>query len=104
MDAQVTTRTKGRPLGSRNPSRYLDTTFSPEPPWWPDDGGAKRVPIYDHNGLTPRLVRKVGWVNCLGRISLRQPHRWLSPDVAKVRCCPRCASSNDSRTREADND
>jgi hypothetical protein len=62
----------------------------PEPASWPDDGGAKRAPIYDRNGRQPRLVRKVGWVNCLGRFSRETPHRIFSPDVVRVRMCDRC--------------
>jgi hypothetical protein len=59
----------------------------PEPPPWDDDSGAQRVRIYDHNFSPPRLVRKVGWVNCLG---YGERHRFLSPDVAKVRLCAKC--------------
>ena len=61
-----------------------------EPAMWSDDGGSKRVAIYDRNVYPPSLVRRVGWVNCLGRFSSGRPHRVFSPDVFKVRMCVRC--------------
>jgi hypothetical protein len=73
--------------------------FDCEPVSWPDDGGAKRVPIYDRNGRQPRLVRKIGWVNCLGRFSRDTPHRIFSPDVVKVRMCTRCKKPEGSSTQ-----
>lgn len=68
----------------------LKVGFDPEPEEWPDDGGAKRLPVYDRNVNPPRLVRKVGWVDCLGRFASQTPHRFLSPDAVKVRLCDRC--------------
>jgi hypothetical protein len=64
--------------------------FTPDPVLWPDDGGKLRVPIYDHNYSAlrpPRLVRKVGWTNCLGR---GPRHRIFSYDVARERMCTAC--------------
>lgn len=61
-------------------------TADPSP--WKDDGGVKRVPVYDHNWLIdgkPRLVRQVGWRHCM-----TGKHTFLSPDIAKVRICSRC--------------
>jgi hypothetical protein len=65
-----------------------------DPEAWPDDGGVKRVPIYNHHYNPPILIRKVGWVNCLGRFSVSAPHRILSPDVTKVRMCDRCKKAD----------
>jgi hypothetical protein len=62
--------------------------FDPDPIQWADDGGMKRVPIYDR--CQARLVRKVGWVNCLGQFSTDKPHRFFSTDVVKVRICDPC--------------
>ena len=73
--------------------------FTPEPGYWPDDGGKRRVPIYDHMHLAgepPRLVRRVGWVSCLSPYSRHFPHRFFSPDVVKVRMCSGCKNRVDS--------
>jgi hypothetical protein len=78
--------------------------FDPEPGTWADDGGAKRVAVYDRNVHPPRLIRKVGWVKCLGRFSVQSPHRIFSPDVAKVRMCDRCKRPDYSAYRSADDD
>jgi hypothetical protein len=67
----------------------FDDGFTPDPPYWADDGGAKRVPIYDHNFGQSRLVRRVGWVNCLGSLPT---HRIFSYDVARERICTSCKS------------
>jgi hypothetical protein len=69
--------------------------YDRDPRPWDDDGGATRVPIYDHAFGQRRLVRRVGWVRCLSQFhsdpaSRVEPHRFLSPDVAKVRVCPDC--------------
>lgn len=61
--------------------------FTPDPDRWPDDGGAKRVGIYDHICNPPRLVRRVGWTNCLGE---SPTHRIFSFDVARERICTTC--------------
>lgn len=61
--------------------------FTPDPKRWPDDGGAKRVAIYDHNFGQKRLVRRVGWTNCLGDLPL---HRIFSYDVVRERICTSC--------------
>jgi hypothetical protein len=81
-----------RPYVKRDPYQNLSIKagFDPEPVSWPDDGGAKRLPLYDRNVSPPRLMRKVGWVNCLGRYASLTPHRIFSPDVIKVRMCDRC--------------
>lgn len=85
-------RSPGRPVGSKSrvPREYqkLVEGFTPDPERWSDDGGAKRVAIYDHNYNPPRLVRRVGWTNCLGDAD--KPHRILSYDVAKERICTSC--------------
>jgi hypothetical protein len=64
--------------------------FTPDPIIWSDDGGAKRVPIYDHNFGQSRLVRRVGWTNCLGRGAR---HRIFSYDVTRERICSSCKGS-----------
>ena len=61
-----------------------------DPQRWDDDGGAKRVAIYDHNFYPKRLARKVGWVNCLG---YGPRHRFFSPDVTKARFCTKCKTA-----------
>lgn len=73
-------------LTRKRHSHSTSESFTPEPKWWLDDGGACRVPIYDHTFSPPRLVRRVGWVNCLGP----NKDRFFSPDVAKVRVCAEC--------------
>lgn len=61
-----------------------------DPQPWPDDGGEKRVEVRDPNWLMPngepRLVRLVGWRACF----TNRRHRFWSPDIARVRCCPVC--------------
>lgn len=79
-----------RRRGPREEIRQLREGFTPDPVTWPDDGGAKRVAIYNHTFGQPRLVRRVGWVNCLSQYSLNRPHRFFSPDVQKVRMCATC--------------
>lgn len=79
-------------LSSPQPGHHMDRSFDQDPVPWPDDGGAMRVPIYDRNSNPPRLVRKVGWVNCLGRYAVNRPHRLFSPDVVRVRVCVACKS------------
>ncbi len=78
----------------------FSTDHDPDPPAWPDDCGAKRIPIFDHNFQPPRLVRVVGWVNCLSH----RKHRWLSPDVRRVRTCDDCKRADaeaEARERQA---
>jgi hypothetical protein len=77
----------------------MSNAFTPEPKWWPDDGGTRRFPIYDHMDRPPRLVRKVGWVNCLGRFG-GKPHRFISPDVARVRICTACKNTETATHRQ----
>jgi hypothetical protein len=67
--------------------KFYNDGFTPDPILWPDDSGAKRVAIYDHNFNPPRLVRRVGWTNCLGR---GPRHRIFSADVARERMCSTC--------------
>ncbi len=69
------------------------TGLDKDPAPWPDDGGAKRVELYDRLATPPRLVRVVGWVNCLSH----RKHRWLSPDVRRVRTCDDCKRVFDQR-------
>jgi hypothetical protein len=79
---------RGRPRGSSSFSKVLsDEGFTPDPIIWPDDGGAKRVAIYDHNFGQKRFVRRVGWTNCLGR---EPRHRIFSYDVTRERMCSSC--------------
>jgi hypothetical protein len=61
--------------------------FTPDPPMWSDDGGAKRVGIYNHTFGQARLVRRVGWTTCLGSLPT---HRIFSYDVARERICTAC--------------
>jgi hypothetical protein len=95
QDSRVAERNRAR-IKSEQPQRRdysngarrrVTFGFDKDPLPWPDDGGLKRVPIHDHIGPEPRLVRRVGWVNCLGRI---RRHRFLSPDVVNCRICERC--------------
>lgn len=74
---------RGRPPGT---SMHTEG-FTRDPAMWPDDGGKLRVPIYDHNFGQKRLVRRVGWTNCLGRDPV---HRIFSADVARERICTSC--------------
>lgn len=55
----------------------------PQPHKWPDDGGKKREPVYDHNFDPPRLVRICGWRHCMAN----PKHVFWSPDVSRVRIC-----------------
>jgi hypothetical protein len=71
-------------------------TLDKDPDRWDDDSGAKRVAIYDHNHNPPRLVRKVGWVNCLSPYSVERRHRFFSGDVQRVRMCPYCKTRVDT--------
>jgi hypothetical protein len=80
--------------GFEAPGVTVATGFDKDPMPWRDDGGALRVSIYDHNVDPPRLIRRVGWVNCLSPQSARRPHRFLSPDVVKVRTCDQCKRSD----------
>lgn len=76
--------------GSRTRATRLPESiqgFTPDPQLWPDDGGKLRVPIYDYNFGQWRLVRRVGWTNCLGR---EPRHRIFSSDVARERICTAC--------------
>lgn len=77
------------------PLTELGHDIDPMP--WADDGSARREPVYNHSFLTPRLVRRVGWVNCLSPygndidpVATARPHRFFSSDVAKVRVCREC--------------
>lgn len=72
---------------SLKPAHLVNNGFTHDPTYWPDDGGSKRVAIYDHNQRPPRLVRRVGWTNCLGREPV---HRIFSSDVARERICTSC--------------
>lgn len=56
-----------------------------EPKPWPDDGGARREAVLDHNHTPARVVRRVGWLSCM---SCKRRH--FSPDVVKVRLCGIC--------------
>jgi hypothetical protein len=72
------------------------TDVGPNPPkrapFWPDDGGVRRVATV--NEITGHTA-KAGWVNCLGRSATDGPHRFLSDDVSKNRICGRCKSNDD---------
>lgn len=89
QQARQANQRAGRPIGARTgASRRVQVAgFDKDPLPWPDDGGVKRVPIYDHNDPEPRLARRVGWVNCLGRV---RTHRFFSYDVVNERVCERC--------------
>ena len=53
-----------------------------EPGPWPFDGGARREPVLDHDYHPPRVVRRVGWQQCM---RCRQP--FWSEDVLRLRLC-----------------
>lgn len=53
-----------------------------EPERWPYDGGARRETVLDTDCHPPRVVRTVGWTNCL---SCRSP--FFSEDVLALRLC-----------------
>ncbi|HHA2850496.1 TPA: hypothetical protein ACOFB8_001861 [Stenotrophomonas maltophilia] len=59
-----------------------------EPSRWPDDGGALRVTVLDHNCDPPRLVRRVGWLRCM---CCGRSH--FSEDVARARMCLDCGGA-----------
>ena len=59
-----------------------------EPVRWPNDGGARRIPVMDTNFDPPRLVRRVGWLRC---VCCGRPH--FSEDVARARMCVECGGS-----------
>jgi hypothetical protein len=61
--------------------------------WWPDDGGAKRVTT---RNPVSGLNSKVGWTRCLSHTSLENAHRFLSPDVTRIRICSKCKTGIDS--------
>jgi len=57
---------------------------------WNDDGGARVEIVVDPNWLIdgkPRVVRRVGWRQCMTR-----KHRFFSHDIARVRMCDSCKS------------
>jgi hypothetical protein len=61
-----------------------------EPTPWRFDGDIKRrVPVLDEIGVTPRIVRYVGYRACL---RCRRP--FFTPDVVKVRLCTPCKTPN----------
>lgn len=84
-------RPSGRPPGPDAHHRDVPREgMDKDPEPWRDDGGARRVPIHDHVLKPPRLVRIVGWVNCLSPYTRNRKHRFLSPDIKRVRTCPSC--------------
>ncbi|MDV6541562.1 hypothetical protein FA519_11915 [Pseudomonas aeruginosa] len=64
--------------------RRIAKTFI-EPERWPNDGGARRSPVFDPNFDPPKIVRRVGWVRCMccGRFH-------FSEDVTRARLCTLC--------------
>lgn len=53
--------------------------------WYPADGGKRREPVLDHNDSPPRVVRYVGYRNCL-----RCGVQFFSQDVRGQRMCKLC--------------
>ncbi|WP_323439425.1 hypothetical protein [Stenotrophomonas capsici] len=59
-----------------------------EPERWPNDGGARRVPVMDPNYDPPKVVRRVGWLRCM---CCGRSH--FSEDVARARMCLDCGGA-----------
>ncbi len=61
-----------------------------EPAVWAWDGGVRREPVLDIDHNPPRIVRRVGWHNCL---RCRRP--FFSDDVVAQRLCASCRGEGD---------
>jgi hypothetical protein len=59
-----------------------------EPRTWPCDGGKRREQVLDHNFRPPRVVRSVGWRECL-----KCATPFFSRDVIRQRMCDDCRPS-----------
>jgi len=53
-----------------------------EPVPWTYDGGVRREPVLDTDHFPPRVVRRVGWLRCIG---CGAP--FWSEDVVRLRLC-----------------
>jgi len=67
-----------------------------EPKRWSYDGGARREAVLDTDCNPPRVVRKVGWRNCL---RCRKP--FFSEDVVRLRLCDTAYGCRDQADRFA---
>lgn len=61
-----------------------------EPAAWPWDGGLRREAVLDLDCNPPRIVRRVGWHNCL-----RCRRSFFSHDVVRQRLCASCRGDAD---------
>jgi hypothetical protein len=62
----------------------------PDAKQFPYDGGVRRVDVLDFNFQPPRVVRKAGWVKCMGCAT-----NFFSQDVTRVRLCFPCKGRDD---------
>lgn len=65
-----------------------------EPKQWPRDDGTRREPVLDADHSPPRVVRYVGWRNCI-----RCGELFWSEDTTRMRMCPGSAITPGCRTR-----
>lgn len=77
--AQVTTPA---PVVRTAPTLRVDHQGFVEPRPWSYDGCVRREPVLDHDVTPPRVVRRVGWQQCM---SCRRP--FWSDDVVRLRLC-----------------
>lgn len=62
----------------------------PEPHQWPDDGGIRCAEVVDPNFNPPRVVRCVGWRQCM-----RCHKSFFSHDIQRLRLCGPCKGQTD---------
>jgi hypothetical protein len=74
----------------RNPGELKVGRDILEPSQWPDDGEMRRADVVDPNFDPPRLIRRVGWRQCM---RCRKSH--FSPDVQRLRLCGACKGHAD---------
>jgi hypothetical protein len=71
------------------PARAESQGFS-LPKQWPYDGCVHREPVYDTDHRPPRVVRRVGWRDCL-----RCRQHYFSEDIVAQRMCAGCRANSD---------
>jgi hypothetical protein len=74
----------------RNPKQLAVGRDIHEPSQWPDDGGERRAEVIDLNFNPPRVVRRVGWRQCMRCCRL-----FFSHDVQRLRLCTPCKGQVD---------